>query len=192
MHHVIFHKLIQSEGLTLGIGKDVMTEVVAPGQIPMMIEYDSEGIIAGYIVAEPFGTIVVNAGLGEVLRLSKDIMPSHPCCAIIARDEIIEKYPEAVQELVNSFVQSGLSVKTNIDETVKTAVSFLNQKEEIIRSILEDPRERVSTDKLMPVLKEFDDIQNYLIDTVSVPSISGKIDLEKFVDLRFAAAAGAK
>ena len=192
MHHVIFHKLIQAEGLTLGIGKDVMTEVVAPGQIPMMIEYDSEGIIAGYIVAEPFGTMVVNAGFGEILKLSKEIMPSHPFCAIIARDEIVEKYPEAVQELVNSFVQSGLSAKNNIGETVKIATSFLNQKEDVIKTILEDPRERVSTDKLMPVLKELDEMQNYLVDTVSVPSISGKIDLEKFVDLKFAAAAGAK
>ena len=192
MHHVIFHKLMKSEGITVGIGKDVTTEVVAPGQIPMMIEYDQEGIIAGYIVAEPFGTMVVNAGLGEILKLSKDIMPSHSCCAIIARDEIIEKYPEAVQELCNFFVQSGLDVKTHLEETIKTAVAFLGQKEEVIRTIMEDPKGRVSMDKLMPTLQELDEMQNYLVDTVTIPSISGKIDIDKFVDLRFAAAAGAK
>jgi NitT/TauT family transport system substrate-binding protein len=192
MHHIIFHKLVQTEGLSLGIGKDVMTEVVAPGQIPMMIEYDAEGMIAGYIVAEPFGTMVVNAGFGNILKLSKDIMPSHPCCSIIARDEIVEKYPEAVQELVSSFVQSGLEVKTQLDQTIKTAMSFLNQKEDVVRTILEDPRDRVTTDKLLPALNELEDIQNYLIDTVTVPSLSGKIDVEKFVDLRFATAAGAK
>jgi NitT/TauT family transport system substrate-binding protein len=192
MHHVIFHKLMQAEGLSLGIGKDVTTEVVAPGQIPMMIEYDTEGIIAGYIVAEPFGTMVVNAGFGEILRLSKDIIPSHACCSVVARDEIVEKYPEAVQELVSSFVQSGLSVKAQPEETVKTAVAFMTQTEEVVKTILEDPRERVCTDKLMPVLSEFEEMQNYLIDTVTVPSLSGKIDVDKFVDLRFAEAAGAK
>ena len=191
MHHIIFHKLMKNAGLSVGIGKDVTTEVTAPGQIPMMIEYDTEGSIAGYIVAEPFGTMVINSGFGEILNLSKDIIPSHACCSVVARDEVIEKYPEAVQEIVNSFVQSGLSIKNQPEETIKTAVSFLNQKEEVIKPILEDPRGRVSADRLMPVLSEFEEMQNYLIDTVTTPSLSGKIDIEKFVDLKFAAAAGA-
>jgi len=191
VHHVIFHKLLQSEGLSLGIGKDVITEVCAPGQIPMMIEFDSDGTIAGFIVAEPFGSVVVNAGFGSILKLSKDIMPSHPCCSVIARDEIIEKHPDALQEFVNSLVKSGTDVKANINDTIGIAKTFLNQEEAIVKAILTDPNERVTTDKLMPKLSELDDIQKYLIDTVSIPAISGKIDMEKFVDLRFATAAGA-
>jgi len=192
MHHVIFHKLMTAEGLSMGIGKDVTTEVVAPGQIPMMIEYDQEGIIAGYIVAEPFGTVVVNAGFGNILKLSKDIMPSHPCCAIIARDEIVAKHPDAVQEFVNSLVQSGLSVKSQMENTIQIATTFLNQNADVVKAILEDPNERVSTDKLMPMMEELEAMQQYLVDTVSIPAISGKIDIEKFVDLQFAKAAGAR
>jgi NitT/TauT family transport system substrate-binding protein len=191
MHHVIFHKLLTSEGLSLGIGKDVTTEVVAPGQIPMMIEYDQEGFIGGYIVAEPFGTVVVNAGMGKVLKLSKDIMPGHLCCAIVARDEVIEKHPEAVQEFINSLVKSGKSVKTQLEDSISVAVDFMSQKEDVVRAVLGDPQGRVSTDNLMPTLEELDAVQQYLIDTVSIPAISGKIDMEKFVDLRFANAAEA-
>lgn len=190
MHHIIFHKLMLEGGLSLGIGKDVVTEVVAPGQIPMMIEYDQEGIIAGYIVAEPFGTQVVNAGHGDILKLSKDIMPNHPCCAIVARDEIVENHPEALQELITSLVHSGLSVKTQLEDTIQIATKFLSQPEDVVRTILED--DRVSTDKLMPSLEELNHMQDYLIDTVTVKSISGKVDMDKFVDLRFAQAAGAK
>lgn len=192
MHHVIFHKMLQSEGLSLGMGMDVMTEVVAPGQIPMMIEYDQDGMIAGYIVAEPFGTAVVNAGLGNVLKLSKDVMPSHPCCCVVARDEVIAEHPETVQALISSFVKSGLEVKSDREGTIKTAISFLNQPEAVVRAILEDPKERVSTDRLLPVLEELDAAQNYLLETVTMPAISGKIDMGKFVDLSFAKAAGAK
>jgi NitT/TauT family transport system substrate-binding protein len=191
MHHIIFHKLMQSEGMEIGMGKDVVTEVVAPGQIPMIIEYDTEGQIAGYIVAEPWGTVVVNAGHGEILRLSKDIIPSHACCAIIARDEIIASQPDAVQMLVNSLVKSGLTLQPNLSGSIKIATQFLNQEESVIRTVLED-QGRVTTDKLMPSLTEMDFMQNYLIDTVSIPSLSGKIDMDKFVDLRFATAAGAK
>jgi NitT/TauT family transport system substrate-binding protein len=192
MHHIVLHKLLASEGLTLGMGGDVTTEVVAPGQIPMMIEYDQDGFIAGYIVAEPFGTVVVNNGLGNVLKLSKEIMPSHMCCAVVARDEIVEKHPEALQELINSLVQSGLSLKSNLDDTTKIALDFLGQNEAVVKAILQDPNERFCTNKLMPSKDELEAAQNYLIDTVSIPAISGKIDVDKFVDLRFAAAAGAK
>jgi len=192
MHHVMLHKLLQSEGLSVGIGEDVMTEVVAPGQIPMMIEFDEAGMIAGYIVAEPFGTVVVNQGLGEVLKLSKEIVPSHACCAVVARDETIQNHPEAVAALIKSFVQSGQDVKGDMEGTIQTAVSFLNQPEEIVRSILTDPNERFTADKLLPTLEELDAAQNYLIDTVSLPALSGKIDMSKFVDLSFAQAAGAE
>jgi len=192
MHHMMLHKLMAQEGMTMGIGNDVMTEVVAPGQIPMMIEYDVEGQIAGYIVAEPFGTVVVNAGHGDVLRLSKEIQPDHPCCAVVVRDEVIQQEPETVQALINSFVKSGNSVKNAKDVAVKLAAPFLNQPEDIIRSILTDANERVSTDRLLPDLAELDAAQEYLINTVSVPAISGKIDMDKFVDLSFAKAAGAK
>jgi NitT/TauT family transport system substrate-binding protein len=189
---MIFHKLMQSEGLSVGIGKDIMTEVVAPGQIPMMIEYDESGMIAGYIVAEPFGTKVVDAGLGNVLKLSKEIWPGHPCCTVVARDDLINKSPEAVQEIVSSFVASGKEVKTDRENTIKVAMEFLGQEEAVVRAILEDPNERVTTDKLLPNIQELKEIQDYLIDKVSVPAISGKIDMEKFVDLRFATAAGAQ
>ena len=192
MHHVIFHKLLKSEGLSLGMGADVMTEVSAPGQIPMMIEYDSEGIIGGYIVAEPFGTVVVNAGFGNIVKLSKEIMPSHPCCGVVVRDEIAENHPEAVQEFINSLVKSGKSIKEKSGETVNIAMEFLSQKEDVVKAILEDPNERFSTDKLLPEMQELVDMQNYLIDTVSRPAISGKIDVNKFVDLKFANAAGAQ
>jgi NitT/TauT family transport system substrate-binding protein len=192
MHHVIFHKLLQAEGLTLGIGKDVMTEVVAPGQIPMMIEYDEDGTIAGYIVAEPFGTVVVNAGLGNILKLSKDIIPDHPCCGVVARDEVIGRNSEAIASLIKSFVNSGNEVKNDMESTIQSALSFLNQPEDVVRAILADPKERLTTDRLLPTLEELDNAQDYLLNTVALPAISGKIDMEKFVDLQFAIAAGAK
>lgn len=191
VHHMIFHKLMRAHGLSVGIGKDITTEVVAPGQIPMMIEYDQEGCIAGYIVAEPFGTQVVNAGFGNVLKLSREIWNDHPCCSIVVRDEIIQNHPEALQELINSFVKSGFEVKQDLSNTIAVASGFLGQSEEVVRTILGSSEDRVSTDKLMPNLQELEEIQKYLMDEVSSPVLSGKIDVEKFVDLRFARAAGA-
>ena len=191
MHHILLHKRLLEEGISVGIGKDVMTEVVAPGQIPMMIEYDPDGFIAGYIVAEPFGSQVVNAGLGSVISLSKEIMESHPCCAVVVREEVVEKHPDAVQEFITSLVESGKAVYSDLESTVKTAVGFLGQSEDVVRAILAGSNRCVEMDKLMPKAEELSFMQDYLIDKVTLPSLSGKIDVNEFLDLRFAEKAGA-
>ena len=191
MHYILLHKRLGEEGISVGIGKDVMTEVVAPGQIPMMIEYDADGFIAGYIVAEPFGTQVVNKGLGNIVNLSKDITNDHPCCAVVARQDVIDKHPEAVQELITSLVECGKEVYSNLEGTIKTATGFLGQEEAVVRAILGDSNRRVSMDKLMPKAEELTFMQDYLMDTVTTPSLSGKIDVNAFLDLSFATKAGA-
>ena len=191
MHHILLHKRLGQEGISVGIGKDVMTEVVAPGQIPMMIEYDPDGFIAGYIVAEPFGTQVVNKGLGNIVNLSKDITSDHPCCAVVARQEIIDKHPDALQELITSLVECGKEVYSDLEGTIKTATEFLGQEEAVVRAILEDSNRRVSMDKLMPKAEELSFMQDYLMDTVTLPSLSGKVDVNTFLDLSFATKAGA-
>ena len=191
MHYILLHKRLQQEGISVGIGKDVMTEVVAPGQIPMMIEYDPDGFIAGYIVAEPFGTQVVNKGLGNVVNLSKEISGDHPCCAVVARQEVIDKHPEALQEFISSLVECGKEVYSNLEATIKTATEFLGQDESVVSAILGDSNHRVSMDKLMPKAEELTFMQDYLMDTVTTPSLSGKIDVNEFLDLSFATKAGA-
>ena len=66
IHNMLFHKLLTEKGLTIGAGKDVSLEVMAPAQIPQAIELDDIGEIGGFIVAEPFGSQVVKAGLGDL------------------------------------------------------------------------------------------------------------------------------
>ncbi len=45
------------------------------------------------------------------------------------------------------------------------------------------------TDELLPNIDDLAKIQDYMYDTMKL--LSGKIDLDKFVDLRFAREAGA-
>ncbi|MBN2511271.1 MAG: ABC transporter substrate-binding protein, partial [Spirochaetales bacterium] len=172
-----------------GVGKDVVFETVAPSQIPQAIEWDEDGDIGGYIVAEPWGSKVISAGLGEEIKLSRDIWPEHPCCVVAARDEIIQKYPEAVQELTTSLVKSGKLLEEKKDTAIKIGASFLKQDLEVMKMVLDAPVQKLSTKRLLPVLDELETMQNYL--TTKVSAMSGKIDLEKFVDGRFAKSAGA-
>jgi NitT/TauT family transport system substrate-binding protein len=190
VHHLLFDKLLRDSGFEIGAGKDVVFDVVAPSDIPEIIEWDEKGTVGGFIVAEPFGSQVVKAGYGEEFRLSKEIWPDHPCCVLVVKEEIVEKDPEAVLELTRSLVDSGQFIINNTSAAAEIGAKFLSQDVEVIKRVLEDPKQRVTFNELFPVIDDYEFMQNYLTDTIS--AMSKKIDLEKFVDPIFAKEAGAK
>jgi NitT/TauT family transport system substrate-binding protein len=190
VHHLLFDKLMRDQGLEVGAGKDIIFDVVAPSDIPEILEWDEKGLVGGFIVAEPFGTQVVKAGYGEELAMSKEIWPDHPCCVLVVKDEFVQNHPDLVQELVSSLVESGKWIMSNPTDAAQIGAKFLKQEENVLLSVLEDPRKRVTMDELLPVVEDFEFIQNYM--TSKIDAMSAKIDLEKFVDTRFAVGAGAK
>lgn len=190
VHNLLFHRLLQERGLSVGLGKDVIFEVVAPSQIPQIMKWDQKGIIGGFIVAEPYGSQVVSEGYGDEFALSKDIWPDHPCCVVVVREEVAKKNPDAVQEMTNSFVKSGLFIHENPTAAAKIGAKFLSQTEDVVNRVLTEPKDRVTTHELYPRLEDLDTMQTYL--TTKINAMSGTIDLEKFVDLQFAKEAGAK
>jgi len=189
VHHLLFDKLLRDHGLEIGAGKDIVFDVVAPSEIPEIIEWDEKGTVGGFIVAEPFGSQVVKAGYGEEFKLSKDIWPNHPCCVLAMKEEVIEKNPDAVNELVTSLVNSGKYITANPEAASEIGSNFLSQDVEVIKRVLTNPG-RVTFNELYPVVDDFEYIQTYL--TEKIQAMSAKIDLNKLIDTQFAREAGAK
>lgn len=189
VHHMLLHQLLTENGLTPGAGKDVGLEVMAPSQMPQAIQYDDDGEIGGFIVAEPFGSQAIIEGYGQEFRLSKDLWPKHPCCVVVVKQELINNNPDAIQELTSSLVASGTFIQEQKAETAKIGAAFLGQTEAVVSRVLTEPADRVITNELMPVIDDLAKIQDYMCDTMNV--LTSKIDLDRFVDLRFAKEAGA-
>ncbi|CCK81335.1 ABC transporter substrate-binding protein [Desulfobacula toluolica] len=189
IHNMLLHKLLKDNNMEMGIGKDVEVQTVAPSKIPTYMEIDKQGKIGGFLVAEPFGSNVIKAGLGDEFELSKNIWPDHPCCVLVIKTDIIRYFPDAVQELTNSLVKSGKFIKNNIKEAARIGVFFLNQDIDVIERVLTSPADRITTDNLMPQLEDFEKIQDYI--TKEMGSIHEKINLEEFVYTKFAEEAGA-
>lgn len=194
VHNMLFHKLLSEKGLKPGRsnekGIDVILEVVAPFQMPEAIEYDEEGEIGGFIVAEPIGSQVIAKGFGEEFYLSKDLWPNHPCCVFVVRNEIIEKYPEAIQEICDSFVKSGLAIDAQPEPASVIGGNFLSQDKDVIKKVLTEPPDRILTGELFPIIEDLDTIQKYMMDEMKI--MTSLVDLDKFVDTSFAKKAGAK
>ena len=64
------------------------------------------------------------------------------------------------------------------------------QQLDVMQAVLTQPKDRVTTRELFPETKDLDTMQTYL--TTKISAMSNKIDLDKFIDTRFAKAAGAK
>ncbi len=194
IHNMLFHRLLSEKGLKPGRatqkGIDVTLEVVAPFQMPEALEYDEEGEIGGFIVAEPFGSQVIAKGHGEEFCLSKDLWPKHPCCVFVVRNEIIRNHPEAVQEICTSFVRSGLAIDAQPEPASVIGGNFLSQDREVIFKVLTQPPDRILTGELFPIIQDLDVIQKYMMDEMKI--MTSLIDLDDFVDTRFAQKAGAR
>ena len=194
VHNMLFHKLLSEKGLHPGQSTDpdadVILEVVAPFQMPEAVEYDEEGEIGGFIVAEPFGSQVIAAGNGKQFYLSYELWEKHPCCVFVMRDDVIEKNPNGVQEIVTSLVRSGIAVEAQPDSAAVIGANFLGQDVNVIKKVLTEPKERITTNELFPVIEDLAKIQDYMCDNMKI--MTDKIDLEQFVDTTFAKAAGAK
>ncbi|MDP2105356.1 MAG: ABC transporter substrate-binding protein, partial [Desulfobulbaceae bacterium] len=150
VHNMLLHKLCSEAGIEPGAGKDVQLEVMAPSQMVEALQYDEEGEIAGFIVAEPFASQAVTEGYGEEFTLSKDIWPEHPCCALVVRDEMIENHPDAVHEFTDSLVKSGRFIDTAVSTAARIGADFLGQKAEVIKRVLTEPADRITTANLFP------------------------------------------
>ena len=190
VHNMLAHKFLTDLGLKPGVpGKkaiNVRFEVVPPIKMPAIMKENEE--VGGFIVAEPIGSNAISKGIAEMQFLSASLWENHPCCVVAMRDEFIAQYPDAVHELTSLLVEAGRFVEENKELAAEIAVAFLDPKKElgltteVLSRVLNEPH-GIKTHDLYPVLEDLDKIQRYMHDEMGIGVL---VDLEKFVDLRFA------
>lgn len=190
IHHLLAHQYLTELGLKPGVpgGKpiNVRFEVVPPVQMPAIMKDNDE--VAGFIVAEPIASNAISQGVAELQFVSASCWQDHPCCVVAMRQQFLEKYPEAAHEFTALLVAAGRFVEAHKAAAAEIAVSFLDPAQKlglrapIVQQLLEDPL-GITMHDLYPVMEDFDRIQRYMHDQMGIGRL---IDLEKFVDLRFA------
>jgi chemotaxis signal transduction protein/ABC-type nitrate/sulfonate/bicarbonate transport system substrate-binding protein len=193
IHHMLGHMFFKKIGLTPGLaGKgnpDVSFEVVAPIKMPEFLKDNKDS--CGFLVAEPLGTKSIAAGIAKSQFLSSELWQNHPCCVVAVRDDVIKSYPEVVHEMTRLLVDAGRFIEKKPEAAAEIAVDFLDPdrklglKVPLLKNVLTEPR-GIRTGDLYPDLKDFEAIQDYMVDEMGIGS---RIDLRSFIDTRFADAA---
>ncbi len=190
IHHMLSTMFLREIGLKPGVAgnedADVLFEVVPPIKMPEFLAKNPE--VGGYTVAEPLGTKAIAAGTGDLMFLSAQLWDNHPCCVVTVRDDLIDTHPDAVQEFTTMLVQAGQFIAQNPDVAAEIAVEFLDPEKKlglkvpVLKNVLKEPK-GIKTDDLFPVVEDLDRIQRYMVEEMGFGTL---IDLEKFVDTRFA------
>jgi chemotaxis signal transduction protein/ABC-type nitrate/sulfonate/bicarbonate transport system substrate-binding protein/CheY-like chemotaxis protein len=190
VHHMLSHLFFTNIGLKASMeGRrniDVNFEVVAPIKMPGFLQQHKDS--SGFMVAEPIGTKAIASGVAELQFLSGELWEDHPCCVVAMQDDFINKYTDVTYEFTKLMVQAGHYIEKNPDKAAEIAVKFLDPggqlglKVPLLKNVLTEPQ-GIKTGDLYPRIEDLEIIQQYMHNKMGIGSL---IDLEKFVDLRFA------
>ena len=190
VHHMLAHMFFSGIGLKSGMvaeGEiDVNFEVTAPIKMPEVLANNPNA--CGFMVAEPIGTKAIAQGFAGLQFLSGEMWENHPCCVVAMRDDFIEPYTDAVYEFTEMLVEAGKFIDHKPEMAAEVAVKFLDPEKKlglkvpILKNVLTEAKGIKSGD-LFPVIEDLDRMQHYMFENMGIGSI---IDLEKFVDTRFA------
>jgi NitT/TauT family transport system substrate-binding protein len=93
----------------------------------------NNGKIDAILTFEPFVSTAVSNGAIE-LESSSDILPNHPCCVVVARDDFINDHGDELKTILEIHANATKYINENPDEAVaklpKDIVSDLNVEKE--------------------------------------------------------------
>ncbi len=193
VHHMLSHMFFSTIGIKPGMvggeGVDLNFEVVAPIKMPEYLNSNPDA--CGFMVAEPLGTKSIAAGIAAEQFLSSRLWENHPCCVVAVRDDFTAPYTDAVYEFTEMLVQAGKFIENRPDMAAEVAVSFLDPqkmlglKVPVLKNVLTEAQ-GIKTGDLFPSMEEMDLMQRYMFEKMGIGAL---VDVEKFVDLRFAESA---
>ena len=128
-HNILLNDALATAGLTIA---DVNVTELAPTEMPSAL---ASGQIDGYCVAEPFGAMGVNLGVGKVLFSSEELWEESLCCGLVLTDKFIDERHDDAKSFVESYKAAGNALDK---ETAKeTAKKYLNQSDEVLDTSLQ-------------------------------------------------------
>jgi NitT/TauT family transport system substrate-binding protein len=181
---LIVFKALKDNGMS---GKDVRMVEMAPPDVPGAL---AAGAVDAFSMGEPFPSQAEMAKYGRVLFHARQYWPDYFSCVLVARQDVIEKRPEAVQELVDGIARSGLWLEDGDRRRPhrEHAADFVGryyyrQDPKLLRWALLNPIDRVQYEPLSPRRADFDLIVRMMVET---NVLDKPIAFDEFVDTRFA------
>ncbi|OOH91806.1 ABC transporter substrate-binding protein [Pasteurellaceae bacterium 15-036681] len=120
IHNIVLQQILKKHNLSITEKEPKANEVKLTVMSPSdMVPALASGVIAGFIVAEPFNALAENRGIGKVLRFSGDVWRDHACCLTLMHEQDVVERPEWTQNIVNALTEAQAFCVTNRADTAK-------------------------------------------------------------------------
>ena len=123
-HNILLYQMLKQAGMKY---EDVNVVELPPAEMPAAL---SEGRIAGYVVAEPFGAIAVSLDKGKVLYQSEEIWKDSVDCALVLRNDLIEGNRKLAKEFVSEYVKAGEMAQAKDEHTHEVTSKYIDVDKE--------------------------------------------------------------
>lgn len=125
-HHILLYQMLKKSNIPYS---DINVIELPPAEMPAAL---SEGRIAGYVVAEPFGAKSVAINKGKVLYQSEELWQDSVDCALVLRNDLIEQDKEATQELVTRYVEAGKQAEAKDEHNKAILKRYMNVDDKVL------------------------------------------------------------
>ncbi|MCE5213351.1 MAG: ABC transporter substrate-binding protein [Methanobacterium sp.] len=136
--------------------------------------------VDAYIAYEPFVSLSPYRNMGRVLMYSEQIMPGHPCCVIIARQDFIDQHPQELQTFLDIHKNSTEYINNNRNETAYLISKEMTTNPELEQIALTHVVFVYKVDKAFQ-----DNVMNFLKVEQELGVMKKNLTIEQIFDTRF-------
>jgi NitT/TauT family transport system substrate-binding protein len=179
--HLFVRRMLKENGMRPA---EVELVEMAPPEMPAALYADQ---VDAYATGEPFGAVAEVAGYARALYMTRDKWPSYVCCVLTVRQELIDRDRPLVQQIVNHVMSAGAWLEAgqanrDLAADIAAGPAVFNQRVEILRHVLTNPRDRVTYADLRLIRSELDDLMEGALEA---GVIRQPIAYERYVDESF-------
>ena len=179
--HLFVRRMLKESGMTV---RDVELVEMAPPDMPAAL-YARQ--VDAYATGEPFGAVAEVGGYARILYMTRDKWPTYVCCVLTVHQELIDRDRATVQQIVSHVLSAGVWLETaqanrDLAANVAAGPGVFNQRVDILKHVLSNPRDRVTYADLRLVRAELDDLMEASLEA---GIIRQRIPYERYVDDSF-------
>ena len=181
---LIIYRALAANGMS---ASDVKMVEMAPPDVAGAL---AARAIDAFSMGEPYPSQAEMAGFGRVLFHAREYWPDYISCVLVAREDVIQKKPEAIQVLVDGIARSGLWLDNPPRRRARRehAADFVGrfyfrQDPRLLKWALTNPLDRVQYQPLTPLRDDFELIVKLMRET---GVLDRDIAFEEYVDPQFA------
>ena len=152
-HYSLLRMVLEREGIDIN---DINLVEISPAEMPFTM---AARAISAYVVAEPWGSLAEERGIGRILERSNEIIPNSVCCLLVFNNNLFEEYDGLLDWLLEHFEIAASHAQAEDEKVLAAFRQHTSFEEAIIRRSLAN----TNFDNLIFTQEDFDSVTEAIL-----------------------------